>query len=155
MTYNQEYHQKNKEKRKLNSKNWRAKNPVRVKETLKKWHKINPGYYKKKMETYRPKANESARKWRKINPDKAKDTYYRYQYGISLIEYRQIHDKQGGLCAICGNPERVNGRSLCVDHNHQTGEVRGLLCLDCNTGIGHFKDNKKYLASAIDYLESK
>lgn len=95
----------------------------------------------------------AAEKWRKNNPDKAKNAYLRYQYGLTLAEWNTLFLSQNGVCAICHKTEIVNGRNLCVDHNHVTGKVRGLLCLDCNSGIGHLKDNKEYLASAIAYLD--
>lgn len=78
-------------------------------------------------------------------------------YGISLAEYADIAAKQNNKCAICFNPEtqfRGNRlRALAVDHCHTTGKVRGLLCSDCNTGIGKLKDDPKILQSAIRYLE--
>ena len=51
------------------------------------------------------------------------------------------------LCCICGEKQE-----LVIDHDHRTGKVRGLLCGSCNKGLGFFKDNKKYLNSAIKYL---
>jgi hypothetical protein len=64
-------------------------------------------------------------------------------------------DKQGGLCAICGNtPAKTNSRNqtLHVDHCHSTGVVRELLCQDCNRGLGCFKDNAEYLLAAAQYI---
>ena len=76
-------------------------------------------------------------------------------YGISLEEYQEKLEEQKGQCAICGSQVVDSlGRSLAVDHNHETGEVRGLLCSNCNLGIGSFKDNVKLLANAIVYLEN-
>ena len=62
-----------------------------------------------------------------------------------------MHDAQGGLCAICGRkqPEKW----LAVDHDHETGVIRGLLCSRCNSGLGQFKDNPDRLRLAADYLE--
>ena len=61
-----------------------------------------------------------------------------------------MFEKQGGCCAICGGVN-VNGRRLAVDHEHETGKVRGLLCDKCNLAIGLFDDINN-LASAIKYL---
>lgn len=69
-------------------------------------------------------------------------------YGIKYTEYKKLYKKQSGCCKICDLPFDV----LCVDHNHDTGEVRGLLCSRCNRGLGCFKDDKKLLKSAIKYL---
>lgn len=102
-----------------------------------------------------------------INPsfnkqERNKDTILKSKYGIGLREYREILDKQGGVCAICGNPEEKeqsrgnnkgkNKDSLHVDHDHITGHVRGLLCYRCNTGIGKLRDDANILRKAARYL---
>lgn len=74
-------------------------------------------------------------------------------YGITLAEYDTMLIAQGGGCAICGRSPEENGRRLGVDHDHETGEVRGLLCGNCNQGIGFFKDDTGRLRSAANYLE--
>lgn len=58
---------------------------------------------------------------------------------------------QGGVCAICGETN-ASGRDLSVDHDHETGEIRQLLCSNCNTGIGLLKDNPELLIKASAYL---
>lgn len=62
-----------------------------------------------------------------------------------------MHDKQGGKCAVCRKPPRP-GKKLCVDHNHKTGAVRGLLCKRCNTALGFFYDEPLLMELAADYL---
>ena len=78
------------------------------------------------------------------------------KYGISTEDYRSMHDAQGGCCAICGQKGNViiDGidDSLRIDHDHSTGVVRGLLCHQCNHGLGNFKDSPENLSNAIDYL---
>ena len=64
--------------------------------------------------------------------------------------YDTLFKKQGGVCYICGNPP--GKKKLAVDHNHVTGKIRGLLCNNCNRGLGLFKDNGKLLARALIYL---
>jgi hypothetical protein len=80
------------------------------------------------------------------------------RYRISVDDYTEMFTKQDGKCAICGQSETVTHKgkliSLCVDHNHITGEIRGLLCLDCNTGLGKFKDDKELLKKVICYLDT-
>ena len=66
---------------------------------------------------------------------------------ISKDEFRELLVSQGGLCKICGD-----SGNLCIDHDHQTGEVRGLLCGLCNSGLGMFRDNLAHLSKAIEYL---
>lgn len=73
-------------------------------------------------------------------------------YGMSREEYFDMLEKQGGVCAICDEPSG-GGRYLAVDHDHATGMVRGLLCGNCNNGLGRFKDNPARLRAAAAYLE--
>ena len=90
----------------------------------------------------KPCASERSKLWKENNKERARDTYLRGTYGISLSDYSQMFDKQGGCCAICGVKEDKAPRSnLFVDHDHSTGLVRGLLCHHCNSGLGHFMDN--------------
>jgi len=72
--------------------------------------------------------------------------------GITLEQYESILAAQDGLCAICGNPPNGQGR-LHIDHDHETGMARGLLCSNCNPGLGYFKDDPERLRLAIEYLE--
>lgn len=79
-------------------------------------------------------------------------------YGISEAEYWRLHDCQNGLCAICQKPETATRkgtlRLLCVDHEHKTGKVRGLLCNRCNRTIGYMGENPGLLRAAAVYLDS-
>ena len=77
---------------------------------------------------------------------------YMRQYGITVEEYDVLYEEQNRGCAICFAPTGSNNKRLAVDHNHETGEVRGLLCDDCNIGLGKFKDNPNLLDTAINYL---
>jgi hypothetical protein len=61
---------------------------------------------------------------------------------------------QGGCCALCGKTEIENGQRLAVDHNHNTYQVRALLCRMCNTGLGALKEDKSLLSKAIEYIET-
>lgn len=91
--------------------------------------------------------------WRKLNPEKAKKsqlaTRRKIEYGISQKDFDKIMIAQNNRCAICKID--INNSSH-VDHNHSTGNVRGILCHNCNKGLGMFKDNIEFLQSAIDYL---
>jgi hypothetical protein len=65
----------------------------------------------------------------------------------------ELRKEQDGRCAICGVLEEDAARGrLAVDHDHETNAIRGLLCNNCNVGLGHFKDNEKLLLAAIEYL---
>ena len=61
-------------------------------------------------------------------------------------------EAQDGVCAICGKTPQQNIKRLYVDHDHETGDVRGLLCQQCNIGLGAFRDDKAVLHKAIKYL---
>lgn len=76
-------------------------------------------------------------------------------YGITLADYDAMLAAQSGLCAICSAGEPGgNANHWHVDHNHQTGRVRGLLCTRCNIGLGYFQDDPDRLANALAYLAS-
>jgi hypothetical protein len=72
-------------------------------------------------------------------------------FGISLEEYDALLAKQNGACAIC---KKKSARSLCVDHCHATGLIRGLLCNKCNRGMGFFEDDAARIRAAIAYLKA-
>lgn len=78
--------------------------------------------------------------------------------GVTLEQYDSMLAAQNGVCAICLCPERMirNGKvqSLCVDHDHMNGNVRGLLCVNCNKILGHAHDDINKLKNSISYLES-
>lgn len=83
---------------------------------------------------------------------KAKDSSLRINFNITLDQYNKMLKKQNGVCALCGSTN-ANGYALAVDHCHTTGTIRSLLCMNCNIGLGNFKDNEKVLAKAIKYLK--
>ena len=91
---------------------------------------------------------------KRVRPNyKEYETKLKRVYGIDLDQYHSMLTKQGGSCKICGTTDPSCGRTyFCVDHDHKTGKVRGILCNDCNTGIARFKDNIDFLQNAINYL---
>jgi len=98
------------------------------------------------------------RAYRQRTPIIQKARALRDGFGLSLIDYNKMLHAQKEVCAICNQPEthKRNGKlkALAVDHDHKTGAIRGLLCSDCNTGIGKLKDDPEVLRSAIRYLEA-
>ena len=86
------------------------------------------------------------------NPLKKRDQHLRSTYGITLVEYVEMLEAQDGRCKICKTDAPGGYGVFYVDHCHISSKVRGLLCHQCNLGLGHFKDNVSTLASAILYL---
>lgn len=91
-----------------------------------------------------------------------KDVKLWYAHKISLEDYESILESQGNVCAICRSSENPNKEWFCVDHDHtccptqmrSCGNcIRGLLCNNCNTGLGYFADNPEALRNAIEYLQ--
>ncbi len=76
-------------------------------------------------------------------------------YGITISDYNDMYIEQGGRCAICGRHQTEFSRRLLVDHCHETEILRGLLCYNCNTGLGQFGDKLQLIKNAVKYLEIK
>jgi hypothetical protein len=114
---------------------WRKKWEAENKEKRKVWHKKS-----RERPEYKVRVRERSQR----NRDERKAT---------------LLAEQGGLCAICGNPERRRNprtgelRQMAQDHDHVTGKPRGLLCTDCNLAIGFFQDSIPTLESAIGYIK--
>lgn len=86
------------------------------------------------------------------NKDIWKDRQLKRTYNITLEQYNKLLQEQNHCCNICGAHESNFKKSLAVDHCHNTGVVRGLLCKNCNTGIGNFYDNVDIMKRAIEYI---
>jgi Autographiviridae endonuclease VII len=91
----------------------------------------------------------------KKTPRQIKDSNLRRTYGITVEQFEEMEQAQGGLCAACGRPPRGRGKNLVlhVDHCHETGRVRGLLCSKCNLAMGNADDDPALLRALADYLE--
>jgi len=87
-----------------------------------------------------------------LNIKKAKDRFFKRVYGVTPQEFNDMLWKQSYKCLLCG--DQFNGKSPHLDHCHETGKVRGVLCGNCNTGLGLFKDDIGRLQKAINYLEN-
>lgn len=92
----------------------------------------------------------------------ARLTQIKVKYGLDSSSYQELVERFGGKCYICKQTPLVYGlshdrtkasRTLSVDHCHETGKIRGLLCSHCNQGLGHFKHNHELLMQAIQYLK--
>lgn len=87
-------------------------------------------------------------------PKNRKSEKLKLRYGITYDEWELMRERENFSCMICGITEEEIGRKLDVDHCHITGKVRGVLCNQCNTTLGHAKDNIAILESAIEYLKN-
>lgn len=103
-------------------------------------------------------AKSDLKAWREANPSRwersAWKSHLKRKYGITPERYEEILASQGGLCAICfRKPDDPRGFRPHLDHDHETGHVRGILCRPCNKGLGMFADQLAVLRSAVEYLE--
>jgi hypothetical protein len=100
--------------------------------------------------------------WRKNNPEKyrllQRNSHLKRHYNITLDDYNLMSEAQNHVCAICGMKESsnrghtLNALSLAVDHCHESGKIRGLLCMDCNQMLGKFNDDPARFEKAAEYL---
>ncbi|MCX6711636.1 MAG: endonuclease VII domain-containing protein [Candidatus Woesearchaeota archaeon] len=142
----------------------RIKRKIYLEKNKDKTKAYSKSYYNKNKELLKIKSKNF---WKKIqsNPEIAKQRRLEDKnrklktiFGITLNQYGQMLELQNGVCAICGKEEiTIDSRShktqkLSVDHDHQTGKVRGLLCAKCNKMIGLSNDDNNVLISAINYL---
>ena len=130
---------------------YRSENPDKIKEIQKR------SYDRLKNDPDRiEKLREWQKQYREKNRKALSDGERKRRFGITPEKYAELFKSQNGTCAICNNPETATRlgkvKALSVDHCHKSGAIRGLLCSDCNTGIGKLKDDVKILQSAIQYL---
>jgi len=131
-------------------KNYYIKNRIKRIEYSKKYREKNKeNELKTKKEYYYTNKDEILKKHKEYNnieqtKEKVKNRQLKTNYGISLNEYKDLLQKQENKYS-----------KLCVDHCHITGKFRGLLCTQCNSGLGYFKDNEEILLNAIEYLRSR
>ena len=142
--YNKTYREKNKQKAAEYQKEYREKN----KEKATEYHKDYRTENKAKLKAYE-------KDYREKNKDKKKEYKWRLK-GIdptfTLEDYNELLEKQNFCCAICGQHQSELTKALAVDHDHETGKVRGLLCFNCNSGLGALGDNVEGLLKALDYI---
>jgi hypothetical protein len=110
-------------------------------------------YYQKNKEHLQ----ELQRKYYKLNYEKRKERNrefrLRRQFGLPLGEHKLLLEKQNYTCPICHRHQKDLPRNLSLDHCHTTGQIRGLLCLNCNAALGHTRDSITILKEMINYLK--
>jgi hypothetical protein len=110
---------------------WNRKNPEKVREYAKRQRAKDPAKFKRKQNR----------------------AMLKYRHGLTPEDKMTMFEAQEGGCSICGDAMEVESKSCHVDHDHSTGKLRGLLCRECNRGLGAFRDNVESLEAAINYLE--
>lgn len=98
---------------------------------------------------------EYARRWRERRPEYFRELRLRQRYGLRLADYEAMLVEQGGVCAICGGDPDDDHGFLHVDHDAETGKVRGLLCGCCNRAIGLLDHDSERLRAAARYMEER
>lgn len=127
-------------------------------------HFVYVGPYRKYCDPCQPEARRQAQQRKNVarnaDPDRRQKTLriaLKSLYGLTWDQYQAMLETQGGQCAICGATPDPNGikasSRLHVDHDHETGKVRALLCNRCNQGIGYFRDDPGYMRRAAGYIE--
>jgi len=175
--YVREYKMINREKINAQNRDWRRRNIEHCRSWRREWDEKNREntnarmrlFYKKNRDTLREKSRifardnpekvrEMAIKWRRKDPERYKERLRIYNrkshYGLTDEQFNILLEKQNNSCAICKTPfiEDIKKRGS-VDHDHETGKVRGLLCVTCNLGLGAFRDDPMLLESAVGYLK--
>lgn len=145
------YSERYPEKRRAIRQAWREANPDADKAAKLEWRRRNPEKAKAAKEKWRlenrEQWNASGKAWKQRNPG-AMRIYYLRKYGLTPETFAELLEKQGGRCAIC----KIEMKRPCIDHNHETNAVRGLLCTLCNAGLGNYKEKTASLLAAVDYL---
>jgi hypothetical protein len=120
-------------------------NKVRTRPRNEQWERA---YYERNRERILAKSKA----WYAANRERRSQTLRQWnlatKYGMSPEQFDELLLSQGNVCAICSNRRK----SMCVDHDHSTGEVRGILCRRCNAMLGQISDDVSVLARAIEYL---
>ncbi len=136
--------------KKISQKKWIEKN-------LKAHKKYTDNYYHNNKHTIKVRTKQ----YRQNNPDKVKTARWKNQNIINLdnsaftlVDYDRLYQIQSGRCVICKKHQTELKRALDVDHDHKTGFVRGLLCHNCNQGLGNFKDNISNLKKSVNYMKN-
>jgi hypothetical protein len=132
----------NKEKLKEEARLYRIQNKEKIKERKRKFLS-DPANLEKNR--------QYAREYQRNHPEMQRKRILS-KYGITIEKYDELLQTQNGGCAICGRTENGRKKNFIVDHDHKTEKVRGLLCTQCNAGLGNFRDDPSLLQSAIDYL---
>ncbi|MBS0167551.1 MAG: endonuclease VII domain-containing protein [Nitrospira sp.] len=135
--------------KRIRERGYRQQDPEKIREQTRE---RNIRYRATHAERVKQNRAASSRKRHKEHPEGRQHHHLKNRYRIGLATYNGMLDAQGHVCAICAAPDMVNGKRLAVDHDHKTGQVRGLLCTRCNIALGHFGDDVEKLRRAAEFL---
>ncbi len=99
--------------------------------------------------------------WKSRTPKKRLEQHLKYKYGVTHQVFLNVWEEQKGCCAICTDPlpdllkYNQRKRNYAIDHNHTTGDFRGILCLKCNSLLGMARDSIQTLKNAVKYLQER
>jgi hypothetical protein len=122
---------------------WRQANPERHRENARRWQQENPERHREIQRRARKRHAE------KMGRGHDYARMIRAKYGLTVEQVNVMREEQAGACAICRN---TFTKTPHIDHCHETGRVRGLLCYRCNVGIGYLRSSPALLARAMEYL---
>jgi transketolase len=119
----------------------------KYKDTIKRWRQKHPDKVNAYLRAYRKRIREA-------NPEKVKakkrESRLRSSYGLSMEAWQIMYESQHGRCMICNE----HADKLFVDHDHQSGKTRSLLCIHCNTALGHVRESERIALSLADYIRN-
>lgn len=148
-----QYHAEHKKEAKEYEKQYRAEHKEKIKEWKKQYNANRIEENKEYGKQYRVKNKERIKQYNNNHKKEEKIRHLRNKYNITPEQYNELFNKQNGKCMICKKHQSELKKLLGVDHNHKTGKVRGLLCDNCNKGIGLLKEDINILINAINYLK--
>ena len=111
-------------------------------------------YYCKDCASAKTRAHHAKYKHTQEYQNRKRSSYFKRNYNLSLEERTKLLQAQNYKCAICAFTIETVGNNTHTDHCHNTGKVRGILCTNCNRGLGHFQESTENLMAAIEYLKA-
>lgn len=153
---NREYRSRDPEKWKQYKRDYVAAHPTETRDSWRRRSEKTKAYSVKYRATHPEKIRAQYQRAKAEPGFKNKRVEIRLManYGLTLAGRDAMFAAQGKCCAVCRSPENIV-KKWHIDHDHLSGMVRGILCHNCNVGLGHFRDDAKLLSAAIDYLEKQ
>ena len=158
--YTKKYNKEHKEKQREYQRNYFVKNKDEIRRKGRERHSKHKEEdairSKKYRDEHKQQRSDYGKKYRLEHKNQIKEKnrvgHLKRKFGMTLEDYNLLFEIQKGQCAICGRHQKELKQALSIDHNHDTGEIRGLLCHECNETLGYAKENTEILANAIIYL---